>query len=166
MSIAPPQPLVTVSKVLLTLNKKHQVTRITVDMSGPFGASAADSLAAYHLTTAGERVVHRQERQAGQAQVGGVHSVNQFDCTDTQEAVRAFQTRAARVSGLPPTGLTDNSGRLIDGNHDGRAGGDGVMVLGKKGRAIAAAIPTAAAPAASQGPLADLLAEPDSKGTW
>ena len=34
MSIPPPPPPVTVSKVLITPNKKHRVTRITVGYSG------------------------------------------------------------------------------------------------------------------------------------
>ena len=50
-----PPPLVTVSKVLLTLNKKHQVTRITVDMSGPFACRRRRLARGLPLTTAGKR---------------------------------------------------------------------------------------------------------------
>jgi hypothetical protein len=35
-----------------------------------------------------------------------------------------------RINGLPPSGLKDSLGRLIDGGQDGQAGGDAVAVLG------------------------------------
>ena len=133
MSIPPPQPLVTVSKVLLTLNKKHQVTRITVDISGPFGASAADSLAAYHLTTAGKARLFTAKNAKPVKLKSAVCTASTNSIALTPKKPFALSKPVQlRVSGLPPTGLTDNSGRLIDGNHDGRPGGDAVVVLGKK----------------------------------
>ena len=42
------------------------------------------------------------------------------------------------VNGQPPAGLEDSSGRLIDGNHDGQAGGNAVAVLSRTGATISA----------------------------
>lgn len=40
------------------------------------------------------------------------------------------------VDGVAPSGLQDAEGRLIDGNHDGTAGGNAVAVLSKAGVTI------------------------------
>jgi hypothetical protein len=40
------------------------------------------------------------------------------------------------VNGETPSGLQDSEGRLIDGNHDGVAGGNGVAVLRPKGATL------------------------------
>jgi hypothetical protein len=47
------------------------------------------------------------------------------------------------VFGTGPTGLQDSHGRLIDGNHDGRPGGNAVAVLKRSGVTIAARLSSA-----------------------
>ena len=42
------------------------------------------------------------------------------------------------VNGESPSGLEDSSGRLIDGNADGQAGGNAVAVLTRQGARISA----------------------------
>jgi hypothetical protein len=42
------------------------------------------------------------------------------------------------ITGPPPAGLEDGSGRWIDGDHDGTAGGDAVAILSRGGAAIQA----------------------------
>jgi hypothetical protein len=37
------------------------------------------------------------------------------------------------INGLPPSGLEDSQGRLIDGNQDGQPGSDAVAVIDKNG---------------------------------
>jgi hypothetical protein len=50
------------------------------------------------------------------------------------------------VDGVAPAGLQDSIGRLIDGNHDGVAGGNAVAVIKKPGVVTINAVP--------QGPMA------------
>ena len=40
------------------------------------------------------------------------------------------------VDGLPPSGLEDSYGRLIDGNGDGKAGSNAVSILTKRAATI------------------------------
>jgi hypothetical protein len=40
------------------------------------------------------------------------------------------------VNGQSPSGLTDNSGRLIDGDHNGTPGGNAIAYLSKSGVTI------------------------------
>ena len=40
------------------------------------------------------------------------------------------------VTGSGASGLEDSSGRLIDGNHDGQAGGNAVAIFTRKGKAV------------------------------
>jgi hypothetical protein len=47
------------------------------------------------------------------------------------------------VYGTGPSGLQDTYGRLIDGNHDGSAGGNAVAVLKRGGATIAARLSSA-----------------------
>ena len=65
-----------------------------------------------------------------------------------------------RVSGLSPSGLKDNSGWLIDGNHDGQPGGDAIAVLRKGGATISAMVFQGSGPLPSFKPsLVDVLLE-------
>ena len=45
------------------------------------------------------------------------------------------------VEGVAPAGLQDSYGRLIDGNHDGTAGGNAVAVIKKPGTVTINALP-------------------------
>ena len=149
MLSAPPPPLVTVTKVLLTLNKKLQVARITVDMSGSFGAAAADSLAAYHLTIAGKRGSFTAKNAKQIKLKSAVCNASTNSIALTPKKPFALTTPVQlRISGLGSTGLTDSLGHLIDGNHDGQPGGDAIAILSKKGAITAVAVPA--------GPLARL----------
>jgi hypothetical protein len=129
---------VTLSSSQLTFNKKHQVTQILVDFSGPVNAGQADALATYRLTTAGKH----GSFTARNATTVALKSAAYSDSTDSVTLVprKPFRLTKAvqlRVAGQPPSGLTDELGRLIDGNHDGQAGGDAVAVLSKQGVSLA-----------------------------
>src|SRR5262249_33814777 len=45
-----------------------------------------------------------------------------------------------RINGLAPSGMQDSSGRFIDGDHNGTAGGNAVAVLRPGGATISAMI--------------------------
>ena len=50
---------------------------------------------------------------------------------------RLVKTVQFRINGSVPAGLVDASGRLIDGDHDGRPGGNAIALLRKTGVTIA-----------------------------
>ncbi len=138
--IPSPPPLVTVSLVALTLNKKHQVTKITIDLSGAVQSAGADSISAYKLTIAGKRGSFTAKNAKPVKIKSALYSGGTIDSIAiTPKKAFALTTPVQlRVSGVAPFGLTDLFGRLIDGNHDGGPGGDAVVVLSKKGSSIAA----------------------------
>ena len=45
-----------------------------------------------------------------------------------------------QVSGQPPSGLEDSSGRLIDGDHNGHTGGNAIALLHRGGATISARV--------------------------
>jgi plastocyanin len=126
----PPPPLISVTGVHFVRNKKHLVTQITVDFSGAVNALEADSVGTYRLATAGKK----GSFDAKNAKVIKLRSAV-YDAA-TNEAMLTPRKPFAlsksvqlRVNGLPPTGLQDTFGRLIDGNHDGQPGGNVVVIL-------------------------------------
>jgi RHS repeat-associated protein len=137
LTVIAPAP-VTMTDVQEVFNKKHRVTQIIVDFSGPVDAGLAESLATYRLTIAGK---HRSFT-AKNARTVALKSAVYSDITDSVTLVprkpfRLTKPVQLRVAGGPPTGLADKLGQLIDGNHDGQAGGDAVAVLSKQGVSLA-----------------------------
>jgi hypothetical protein len=120
--------------VHLVLNKKHRVTQIVVTFSGLVNVTEADSVATYRLATAGKK----GSFDAKNAKIIRLRSAL-FD--GVRDAVtltprRPFalsRTVQLRVDGLPPAGLQDSLGRLIDGDHNGDAGGNAVALLRRAG---------------------------------
>ena len=49
-----------------------------------------------------------------------------------------------QIDGQPPSGLRDGSGRFIDGDHDGTAGGNAIVVITRGGASIEARTSAAA----------------------
>jgi hypothetical protein len=145
VTIAPPPPppgptgaeLVTISTVILTRNKRHLVTQITIDFSGAVNAAEAQSVATYRLVLAGKK----GSFVAKNAKTIGLRSavLNSVAHTVTLTPKKPFAlTKPIQltVNGQSPSGLQDSQGLLIDGNHDGVAGGNGIAVLSKKGTTL------------------------------
>jgi hypothetical protein len=132
------RPLVTMSNVQEVFNKKHQVTQIIVDFSGPVNAGQADAVATYHLTTAGKHGSFTAKNARTIALASAVYNVSTDSVTlVARKPFGLTKPVQLRVAGLLPSGLTDVLGRLIDGNHDGQAGGDAVAVLSRPSVRIA-----------------------------
>jgi hypothetical protein len=120
-------PLVTVTNVTLVENRKHVVTEIMVNYSGPVNASEADSVATYRLATPGKKdsftaknaMVIKLKSATIDAAVDGV--------TLTPKKVFALTKPVQLV--VDGQTLEDSAGRLIDGANDGQAGSDYVTVL-------------------------------------
>jgi hypothetical protein len=120
-------------------NKKHHVTQVLVHFSGPVDAGRADATVAYRLTIAGKHgsFTARSVRAialASAAYSGATDSVG----LAPKKPFNLGKPVQLRVSGEPPSGLTDALGRLIDGDRDGRPGGDAVAILSKMGASVAA----------------------------
>jgi hypothetical protein len=136
-----PPALVTMTVVRLVTDKKHRVTQIIVGFSGAVNAGEADSLAAYRLATAGKK----GSFTAKNAKVVKLKSAlyNQATGTVTLTPKKAFAlTKPVQllVYGTGASGLQDSNGRLIDGNHDGQAGGNAVALLSRGGVSISAVV--------------------------
>jgi hypothetical protein len=129
MPPAPP-PLVDVTGVQAVLSKRGQLTRVVVGFSGPLTASQADNVAMYRLELPGERGSFR----ARTTRAVKLRSADYDASTNTVALTLHRPLRLAKrveltIDGEAPTGLEDSQGRLIDGNHDGNAGGDATVVI-------------------------------------
>ena len=116
--------------VRTVFNKKHLVTQILVTFSGPVDATEAQNTGCYRLAVAGKK----GSFTAKNAKVITLKSaaLNAANHTVTLTPTKPFKLSKPvqlQVNGLAPSGLQDNVGRLIDGNHDGQPGGDAVAVL-------------------------------------
>jgi len=127
--------VVTMSKAVLVLNSKHQVTEIVVSFSGPVNAALADRTGTYRLATAGKGGPSNA-KNAGVIKLNkAVYSTASDSVTLTpQKPFSLAKTVQLVVSGTPPAGLQDASGRFING------GKNAVAVLSSGGATIAAAI--------------------------
>ena len=126
--------LVTVTTVQTVMNKKHQVIQIIISFDGAVNAGEADSVATYHLATAGKK----GSFTAKNAQVIKLKSALYNPATDkvTLTPKKAFTlTKPVQllVYGMGPTALQDIYGRAIDG-------GQNVTVLLSRGGATINAI--------------------------
>jgi hypothetical protein len=129
-----PPPLVRLGSVNDTLNKKHLVTKITIDFSGPVNAAQAQSTGIYRLATAGKH----GSFTAKNATIIKLRSAAYDSASDsvTLTPTKAFaltKTVQLVVEGQPPSGLQDSTGRLIDGGNIGKPGSNGVVLLTSKG---------------------------------
>jgi hypothetical protein len=127
-------PLVTVTGVELAHNKRHLIDQVTIDFSGPVEEAQADNVATYRLLMPGKKNSFNAKNAAPIKLLAAV-----YDAALTEVALTPKQPFALRrsvqvtVYGVPPAGLHDTLGRLIDGSHDGKAGGNAVAVLRAKG---------------------------------
>jgi RHS repeat-associated protein/uncharacterized repeat protein (TIGR01451 family) len=128
--VQPSPPLVTLKGARLVTNKLHQVTEILVTFSGPVNLTEADLTGTYRLATAG----------AGGSFVAknaGIIKLKSADYTaKTQTVALSLRkpmalTKPAQllVYGTGRAGLRDSLGRLIDGDHNGRPGGNASVIL-------------------------------------
>jgi hypothetical protein len=110
------------------------VTEILVGFSGAVNASEADSLGTYRLATAGRH----GSFTAKNARIIKLKSAVYNAGTDTvalfpRKPFALTKPVQVVVDGVPPAGLQDSLGRLIDGDHNGRAGGNAVAILSRGG---------------------------------
>jgi len=55
---------------------------------------------------------------------------------DLRSPLAFLKALQLKIAGLPPSGLTDSLGRLIDGDHNGTAGGNAIAYLYRSGQTV------------------------------
>jgi hypothetical protein len=117
----------------------HRLSLNIVRISGPLNAGEADGLPTYRLATAGKK----GSFTAKNAQVIKLRSAvyNGSSNTVALTLKKPFAlTKPVQliVYGTGASGLQDAEGRLIDGDHNGTAGGNAIAILAKKSVTIKA----------------------------
>ena len=123
-----------ISSVHAVQNKKHLVTGIVVAFSGDLNASTAQSVADYVLTSAGKKGVHKAAKGNPVALNSATYdgALHQVTLTPSKPFALTNPVQLV-VSGTPPSGLQDSSGRFIDGNNDGIGGDNGQFTITRHG---------------------------------
>jgi hypothetical protein len=115
-------------------SKKRRVTQIMVCFSGHLNADQADPISPYHLATPSKRGSHTAKGAKAIALKSALYSVATSQGTLTlRKPFKITKPVQLLIHRTGPSGLQDSLGRLIDGNHDGQAGGDAVAILSRKG---------------------------------
>ena len=121
-------------------------------------------MATYRLTTAGKK----GSFTAKNAKVIRLKSAAYNSANDTVTLIPSKPFAVTKpvqlqISGQPPEGLQDGSGRLIDGDHNGTPGGDTVAILSRGGVSSGAiASGTVGGPSAGIMAVVDALFEQDA----
>jgi hypothetical protein len=134
--VTTPRALVTVDGVQFVMNKKHRVKEVIIGFSGDLSQSGAQNLAEYRLVMAGKRGTFTTKHPKLIKLRSAAYSGTSDSVTLTpKKPFSLCKPVQLQISGEPPWGLDDTLGRLIDGNHDGQAGGNAVVVIKRSGAA-------------------------------
>ena len=126
-------------------NKKHLVTEIVVDFSGPVNAAQADNVATYRLATAnGKGSFTAKNSPVVKLRSAVFNPANDTVTLIPKKAFALTKPVELTINGTAPSGLQDSSGRLIDGDDNGTAGSNAVAVIRRTGVTLNTVSPTAA----------------------
>jgi cyclophilin family peptidyl-prolyl cis-trans isomerase len=134
INFKPLPQLVTVSGVGEVFNKHHMVTEILVHFSGSVNSTQAESSGTYRLALPGAKGSYTA-KNAKVIKLGTrVYDFTNFTVKLTLKTPLALTKKAQLlIFGQPPSGLTDISGRFIDGDHNGMPGGNATALLTRSG---------------------------------
>jgi RHS repeat-associated protein len=138
-----PAPLVSVTKVKDTPNKKHQVTQVLVTFSGPVNTTEADNIRTYRLTMPGKGGSYTAKGATPITLKSAVYNTKTETVTLTP--IKPFAlTKPVQllVYGTGPHALKDSNGRPIDGAHKGKPGSNAVAILSSGGAKVEAVTTT------------------------
>jgi cyclophilin family peptidyl-prolyl cis-trans isomerase len=123
-------PLVAVTGVQAVTNQKHRVTEILVHFSGAVDALQAQQTSIYDVVIAGSNRSFTAKNARTIKLTRAVYEAA-LDTVVLVPRNRFALTRRAelKVDGVPPSGLRDREGRLIDGDRDGKAGGNAIVIF-------------------------------------
>ncbi len=129
-----PAPLVTVVSVDDVESKKHLVTEIVVDFSGPVNAAQADNVATYRLTTAnGKGSFTAKNSPVLKLRSAVFNPANDTVTITPKKAFALTKAVELTIKGTAPSGLQDSTGQLIDGAGNGAAGSNAVALIRRSG---------------------------------
>lgn len=124
--------LVRVARIQLVQNKKHMVTQIKIDFSGAVNVGGAGTVVTYRLATAGKKGSYDAKNAGVLKLKSAIYNPAKFEVVLTpKKAFKLTKTVQLRVIGILPGGLQDILGRLIDGDHNGQAGGHAQALLSR-----------------------------------
>jgi hypothetical protein len=137
VSLPQPPALVTLKRVKVVTNQNHQVTEVLVIFSGAVKTAEAVRIGTYRLATAGKL---------------GSYTAKDASVIKLKSAVYSGSTITVRLTPLRPfiiskpvqlvvygtghTALHDSLSRLIDGDHNAKAGGNAIAILSQKSVAV------------------------------
>jgi hypothetical protein len=125
---------VTVSNVQTVTNKRHQVREILITFSGAVNAAEAQDPGEYSLVMAGKRgSFAAKNAKRIKLQAASYDAANNTVALIPRKAFALTKKVQLQVNGVPPSGLQDSSGRLIDGAHTGHAGSNATFILSPGG---------------------------------
>jgi hypothetical protein len=133
LTVTQPAPLVRLTNVQETLNRRHMVTRITIGWSGPLNASEAGDIDFFHLAAQGKKGSFNA-KNAGTMKLKSatyMPALNEVILKPLKPFTLSKPVRLT-VGGQAATGLHDAQGRLIDGEGDGQPGGNAIILLTRK----------------------------------
>ena len=134
------------------VTKRHKVTEILVTFSGAVNVNEAQGLGEYSLVMAG----NHGSFTARNAKKIKLRTASYNATTDTvtlipRKAFALTKKVQLEVDGVPPSGLQDSLGRLIDGDRSGQPGSNAIAILARGGVSLPAA--TSASPPSGVTPI-------------
>ena len=130
-------PLVTLSSVDEVFNRAHRLTEILVHWSGALNASEAGETGIYRLALPGRKGSYTARNATVIRLKKAVYSAQTDTVTlDLRSPLAFHKVLQLKIAGLPPSGLTDSLGRLIDGDHNGTPGGNAIAYLYRSGQTV------------------------------
>jgi hypothetical protein len=128
-----PEPsLVTLKSATLVFGKRHMVSQIRLALSGAANSADAQTLGMFHVATPGKKGSFTAKNAGAirlrSAVYDSVHNVVLLTPTKAFAQTKPLQVM---LSGSLSGGLHDSLGRLIDGDKNGIAGGNAVVVIPK-----------------------------------
>ena len=121
------------------VKKKGKVKEVVLGFSGGLNGSEATSIGEYELLVAGKHGSFTAKNAKVLKLKSAVYNGTTHTVSLTPKKGLVLKKPVELiVNGEGPSGLEDSSGRLIDGNDDGQAGGNAVAVLTRQGARISA----------------------------
>jgi Bacterial Ig-like domain (group 2) len=133
VTVTEPAPLVRMTSIQPTLNKRHMVTRITVGWSALLMPSEAGDVAFFRLTMPGKKgsFEAKNARTIKLKSATFVPALSEVILTPAKPFTLSKPVQL-KINGQSANGLEDAQGRLIDGDRDGQPGGGAIAILSRK----------------------------------
>jgi len=131
--VHPTAPLVTLESARYAMNPQGEVTQIVLTFSGALNETAADDTNTYHLVTPGKNGSF-SAKNAGTISLASASYNGRKTVTLVPRAPFVLGTKVeVVVYGEGPPALEDSVGRLIDGDRNGKPGGNAIAIITKRG---------------------------------